>query len=230
MVYSCSYRRQVPGFLSLTLQQQEIHAFALSKDLKINKEVVEYATKNLILDEREEFEAFLRSMEDGNTVIVSSLSILSDRADELVKVINCMLTHNVNLWIASADMLLNRETSIIEIFPLLNELRDEQKSKNKQMGRPKGSKSNSKFDVYHGKIISRLMDGLSVSAIARELEVSRSSLKDYIVSRDIKALVEGVGNYRPKDRGEEEMDNIILICPFEEAERLRQEQAKAQES
>lgn len=222
MVFSYSYRRQVPGFPSLAAQQHQIHAFALAKNLKIDKEVVEYATKNLLLDEREEFETFLRSMQDGNTVIVSSLSILSDRTDELVKVINCMLTHNVDLWIASSDMLFNRETSMIEVFPLLNTLRQEEQTKNKQIGRPKGSKSNSKFDVYHGKIISLLMDGLSVSAIARELEVSRSSLKDYIESRSIKDLVEGVGTNMPEVNAQRGMDNIVLICPFEEEARLNE--------
>ncbi len=216
MVYSYSYRRQVPGFPSLAMQQHQIHAFALAKNLKIDKEVVEYATKNLLLDEREEFETFLRSMQEGNTVIVSSLSILSDRTDELVKVINCMLTHNADLWIASSDMLFNRETSMIEIFPLLNTLRQEEQTKNKQIGRPKGSKSNSKFDVYHGRIISLLMDGLSVSAISRELEVSRSSLKDYIESRSIKDLVEGVGTNMPEVSTQRGMDNIVLICPFDQ--------------
>jgi DNA invertase Pin-like site-specific DNA recombinase len=216
MVFSYSYRRQVPGFPSLAEQQHQIHAFALAKNLKIDKEVVEYATKNLLLDEREEFEEFLRSMQDGNTVIVSSLSILSDRTEELVKVINCMLTHDVNLWIASSDMLFNRDTKMTEVFPLLNTLRQEEETKSKQIGRPKGSKSSSKFDVYHGKIISLLMEGMSVSAIARELEVSRSSLKDYIESRNIKDLVQGVGRSMAGVDGQRGMDNVVLICPFEE--------------
>lgn len=219
MVYSYSYRRQVPGFPSLATQQQEILAFAQKKELRIDKEVVEYATKNLRIEEREEFETFLRTMENGNTVIVSSLSILSDRADELIKVINCMLTHDVNLWIVSDNMLLNKETSMVEIFPLLNSLRDEEDEKTTQIGRPKGSKSSSKFDVYHSKIISLMSDGLSVSAVARDLDVSRSSLKDYIISRGIKELVEGAGKQMQGVIEQRDMDNIVLVCPFEEAEK-----------
>lgn len=225
MVYSYSYRRQVPGFPSLAMQQHDIHAFALRKNLKIDKEVVEYATKNLLIDEREEFETFLRSMIEGNMVIVSSLSILSDRAEELIKVINCILTHNVNLWVVKNDLLLNRETNMTDIFPLLNELRVEGKEKTKHIGRPKGSKSSSKFDVYHGEIIAMLSERSSVSAIARELNVSRSSLKDYIESRGIKELVEGAGKQMHENRqeGSEGMDNIVLICPFEEAYNKLQE-------
>jgi len=224
MIYSYSYRRQVPGFPTLATQQHDILAFASRKGLSIDKEVVEYATKNLRIEEREEFEAFLRSMKEGNTVIVSELSILSDRAEELIKVINCMLTHDVSLWVVSANLLLNKETNMVDIFPLLNGLRQEANDKNKQIGRPKGSKSSSKFDVYHREIISLMTEGMSVSAVARELEVSRSSLKDYIESRSIKELVEGAG----KQMGESVnggMDNIVLICPFDETNTYNEKRA-----
>jgi len=48
MVYA--YMRQVPGFPHLTTQQSDILSFSLKHALKIDKEVVEYATKNLLLD------------------------------------------------------------------------------------------------------------------------------------------------------------------------------------
>lgn len=217
MVYSYSYRRQVPGFPSLIMQQHTIHLLAREHLLHIDKEVVEYATKNLQLEDRTEFEAFLASMQEGNTVIVSDLAILSDRAEELIKVINCMLTHNIDLWIASNGMCINRKTSMVEIFPLLNTLREEGKEKSTSIGRPKGSKSTSKFDIYHGKIITLLSEGMSVSAISRELEVSRSSLKDYIESRNIKELAQSMGHVISSEHAEKGLDNIVLICPFDEA-------------
>lgn len=221
MIYA--YIRQVPGFPHLADQQRDILSFSLKEDLKIDKEVVEYATKNLLVDEREEFEEFLQSMQDGNIVIVSSLFILSDRAEELIKVINCMLSHNVTLWITDSDMKMNKETSMVDIFPLLNELRQEAKEKTNQIGRPKGSKSSSKFDVYRGEIISLLSEGESVSAIARELEVSRSSLKDYIESRGIKELVEGAWKQMRETQSVRGMDNILLICPFDEAKKIKEQ-------
>jgi DNA invertase Pin-like site-specific DNA recombinase len=213
----------VPGFPHLAEQQRDILSFSLKEDLTIDKEVVEYATKNLLVDEREEFEEFLQSMQDGSAVIVSSLFILSDRAEELIKVINCMLSHNVTLWIVDSDMKMNKETSMVDIFPLLNELRQEEKEKTNQIGRPKGSKSSSKFDVYRGEIISLLSEGESVSAIARELKVSRSSLKDYIESRGIKELVEGAWKQMRGPQSVRGMDNILLICPFEEAKKIKEQ-------
>jgi len=221
MIYA--YIRQVPGFPHLADQQRDILSFSLKEELEIDKEVVEYATKNLLVDEREEFEAFLHSMQDGSMVIVSSLFILSDRAEELIKVINCMLSHNITLWIADSDMKMNKETKMVDIFPLLNELRQEEKEKTNQIGRPKGSKSSSKFDVYRGKIISLLSEGESVSAIARELKVSRSSLKDYIESRGIKELVEGAWKQMRETQSVRGMDNILLICPFEEAKKAKEQ-------
>jgi len=212
MVYA--YMRQVPGFPHLTAQQSDILSFSVKQALKIDKEVVEYATKNLLLDDRKEFEEFLKTMKEGNTVVVSSFFILSDKVEELIKVINCMLSHDVNLWIVDSNLLMNKETNMIEIFPLLNELRQE-KEKTNTIGRPKGSKSSSKFDVYQRDIINFLAEGMSVSAIARELDVSRSSLKDYIESRGIKELAEGSWIEMSKAKTNGGMDNIVLICPFE---------------
>ncbi len=220
MVYA--YMRQVPGFPHLTTQQSDILAFALRNELNIDQEVVEYATKNLLLDERKDFEAFLQTMQDGYTVIVSSLFVLSDKVEELIKVINCMLSHNVNLWIVDSNMLMNKETSMVEIFPLLNALRQEEKEKTNQIGRPKGSKSSSKFDIYQREIISFLREGMNVSAIARELDVSRSSLKDYIESRGIRELVEGAWMELNPSEGERDMDNIVLICPFEKEKEAKE--------
>ncbi len=221
MVYA--YMRQVPGFPHLTTQQSDILSFALRNELNIDKEVVEYATKNLLLDERKDFEEFLQSMQEGYTVIVSSLFVLSDKVEELIKVINCMLSHSVNLWIVDSNMVMNKDTSMVEIFPLLNALRQEEKEKTNQIGRPKGSKSNSKFDIYQREIISFLSQGMSVSAIARELEVSRSSLKDYIESRGIKELIEGAWMEMNPSKDVKKMDNIVLICPFEEARKAKEQ-------
>lgn len=221
MVYA--YMRQVPGFPHLSAQQSDILSFALRKGLEIDNEVVEYATKNLHLDARDEFEAFLQTMQEGNTVIVSSFYILSDKVEELIKVINCMLSHSVNLWIVDANMLMNKETNMVDIFPLLNRLRKEEKEKTNQIGRPKGSKSSSKFDVYQRDIISFLSEGMSVSAIARELDVSRSSLKDYIESRGIRELVEGAWMEKDLSKDIKNMDNIVLICPFEEARKAKEQ-------
>ncbi|MCF6206277.1 MAG: recombinase family protein [Sulfurovum sp.] len=216
-----AYLRQMPSHSNLSDQQRSILSFALTQRLQIDKEVIEYSTKNRPIEEREEFERFLRSLEDGeNRIIVDHLAILSDVVEELVKVINCMLSRNITLYIASTGTVITKETPLVEVFPLLNDLREAQKARTGQIGRPKGSRSSSKFDVYQAQIISLLKEGMSVSAIARELGVSRSSLKDYIESRGIRELVEGSWMEIATPQQMPGVDNTVLICPFEQNENM----------
>ena len=212
MVYA--YMRQVPTLEHLVAQKNNILTFSHQKNIDITQEVVEYATKDLLIDEREEFGNFLKSLAEGEyVVIVSSLSVLSTRVDELVKIINCVLSHQVDLWICDANLCINHDTKMHEIFPLLEEQR-KKPDEERQIGRPKGSKSSSKFDIYHSEIMTMLAQKQNVSSIARTLDVSRSSLKDYIESRGLKSLVASIGSAVEKLE-DKEVDNIVLICPFE---------------
>jgi len=213
MIYG--YMRQIPNLENLVKQKQKILTFGHQNGLVIDKEVVEYATKNLMIDKRKDFERFLKSLAEGeHTVIVSSLDILSTKVDELVKIIGCVLSHEVDLWIVESNVLINKQSALIEVIPLLEAQRVKPDETITQIGRPKGSKSESKFDKYHSKILALLSAKKNVSAIARELEVSRSSLKDYIHSRGLKELVSTVTLSTHKLE-QSKMDNIVLICPFE---------------
>ena len=212
MVYI--YMRQVPNLENLVSQKNTILSFAHQKAIDIEQEVVEYARKDLIIDEREEFETFLKSLDDGAyTLLVSSLGVLSTRIDELVKIFNCVLSHDVDLWICDEDILVNAKSSMKVVFPLLEKQRNKPKL-DLPMGRPKGSKSSSKFDPYHNQILALLSENKNVSHIARTLNVSRSSLKDYIISRDLKNLAESIGAV-VEHLEEKDVDNIIVMCPFE---------------
>jgi len=216
-----AYLRQMPENTNMSEQQRNILSFSLAQNLQIDKEVIEYSSKNHPIEEREKFEEFMHSLEEESNLIVDTLSILSDRAEELIKIINCMLSRRINLFIASSKTRINKETTVVEIFPLLNDLREAQKAKSNQIGRPKGSRSSSKFDIYQPQIIALLKDGINVSAIARELGVSRSSLKDYIESRGIKELVEGSWMEVNPPQGITGVDNTVLVCPFEQQKQER---------
>ena len=212
MVYA--YMRQIPTLDNLVMQKNDILTFSHQKNIDITKEVVEYATKDLLIEERKDFETFLKSLSEGDyTVVVATLSVLSTRVDELVKIISCMLSHHVDLWVCSANLCINHNSGMTDVFPLLEEQRKKPQLET-QIGRPKGSKSSSKFDVYHSEIMTMLSQKQSVSAIARTLEVSRSSLKDYIESRGLKSLVASIG-VAAENLEDKEVDNIVLICPFE---------------
>jgi len=218
-----AYLRQMPSYSNLSQQQRNILSFALTRGVQIDKEVIEYSTKSRPIEEREEFEKFLQALEEGDTLVVEHLAILSDVVEEIVKVINCMLSHGITLYVTSSGTIVRKETPLVDVFPLLNDLREAQRAKTGQIGRPKGSRSSSKFDIYQSRIIELLKEGLSVSAIARELNVSRSSLKDYIESRGIKELVNGSWMEIVSPQQVPGVDNTVLICPFEQKNSYQKE-------
>jgi DNA invertase Pin-like site-specific DNA recombinase len=216
-----AYLRQMPDNSNMSEQQRNILSFSLAQNLEIDKEVIEYSNKNHLIEDREKFEEFMHSLEEGSSLVIDTLSVLSNRAEELIKIINCMLSRRIDLYIASSQKRIDKETKMVEIFPLLNDLREAQRAKSNQIGRPKGSRSSSKFDTFQPRIISLLKDGMNVSAIARELNVSRSSLKDYIESRGIRELVEGSWMEISQPQKNAGVDNTILVCPFEQEQKER---------
>jgi DNA invertase Pin-like site-specific DNA recombinase len=211
-----AYLRQLRGKRNIAQQQSVILSFSLGQGLNIDKEVFEYSNRSRSIEEREEFEKFLHGLEKGDAIVVDEIWMLSEKVDEIIKVINCMLSRGVALYIASSQTVINADSLVGEIFPLLNSLREEQRSRQNQIGRPKGSRSSSKFDKYQTQIIAFLKEGMNVSAIARELGVSRSSLKDFIESRGIKEMIEGSWVEISPSGLNSKMEDKLLICPFEQ--------------
>ena len=209
-----AYIRQMPNLADLSEQQRDILSFSLHNSVEVDKEVIEYSAKNSKLDERKDFELFLQNISENDRLIISSFDVISDKVEEIVKVINCILRHRASLCVCNPARIINLQTNIADVFPLLNDVGEAQRGKTTQIGRPKGSRSSSKFDVYYSQIINMLKESMSVSAIARELGVSRSSLKDYIESRRMKELVKGA--WMKVSGSVNSTDNVLLICPFEQ--------------
>jgi len=211
-----AYLRQLRGKRNIARQQSVILSFSLGQGLSIEKEVFEYSNKNRSIEEREEFENFIHGLEKGDAIVVDEIWMLSDKVDEIVKVIHCMLSREITLYVASSRTVINTKSLVSDIFPLLNSLREEQRSRQNRIGRPKGSRSSSKFDKYQTQIITYLKEGMNVSAIARKLGVSRSSLKDFIESRGIKEMIEGSWVEISPSGYNGKMEDKLLICPFEQ--------------
>ena len=99
------------------------------------------------------------------------------------------------------------------VLGLIDQLRKILQGESKRViGRPKGSKSNSKFDKHINEIISYIKEKKSVSEMSRLLNVSRSSLKDYIESRELKQVA--FGSLLPEAPQDAEAQVINTIsCP-----------------
>ena len=176
---------------SMLNQRASIIKYAKEHSLELEGEMLEFDNKSRPLEERELFHQFVHSLKSGDSIVVDTIDILGQTMEEVILVINCMLSRDVTLHIASSNFEVTRETGLERILPLIVSLQKNSSSKAKnRVGRPKGRRSASKFDVFISQILSMLKDGKSVSAIARELKVSRSSLKDYIDSRNLRQMLD----------------------------------------
>jgi ribosomal protein S8 len=133
--------------------------------------------------------------------------------------LSCLLKHNFKVHFIKQSVIMSEQSPAMLVLGLIDQLRQKlQDNSKKVIGRPVGSRSSSKFDVYINEIIAYLKDKKSVSEIARILEVSRSSLKDYIESRELKLVASGLlVPKKPKDAEKDVIDSIT--CPNEKRER-----------
>ncbi|WP_456323868.1 recombinase family protein [Hydrogenimonas sp.] len=210
-----AYLRQIPGAKNLTIQQKEVIGFALFHEIEIDREVVEHSSRNRPIGERKQFEEFMRSMKDGDTLIIDELWTLSSQVGELIEILICIMSRNVRILVAGKGVSIEKSTPIGQLLPLLERPKEETRARQSGVGRPKGSKSHSKFDSMQPVILEKLKAGESVSAISRELGVSRSSLKDYIESRSLKELVDNTFIEIGEPLQTEIIGDDMLICPFE---------------
>ncbi len=176
----------------INILEQQNFLLSYAKKHRIPIQTTELETSNYknTLEDRMELKGFLRSLNPKSTLLIYDFWVLSSRIDELVKLLECLLQRDICLHICSKKVIIDSNSSALYVLKLLSkerELRQEKKQQATQ-GRPKGRMSQSKFDKYRSEIISYLEEGHSVSKIAVMLDVRRTSLKDYINSRNLKVL------------------------------------------
>ncbi len=185
-----TYLRVKSGRYSVALQEKSIEEFAQKCEICIDKKEVEISPDTKGLEEREKFTDFLHSLEKGDSLFIYDLSILSYKVGEIVKILNCLFNREIELYISKYALKVDINSSSKMVVSLLNDIREVNiKMKKSSKGRPKGSISKSKYDKFRDKIIKMLKEGKNVSEISKILNVSRSSLRDYIASRNLKDLV-----------------------------------------
>ncbi len=176
---------------SVEAQQKHIFRYANQNSFIIDSTEIDNSSLDEPLKERKELKGFLRSLNDNDNIFIYDFLTFSIKIDELVKIFDCLFTHSVKTHITSLNLIIEKEMRSAEIFSILSKLSDERFDikKTPTQGRPKGRMSKSKFDVFRLQIINLLEENRSVNEIAKILNVSRSSLKDYINSRGLKELV-----------------------------------------
>ncbi len=175
---------------SISFQQKFIIEYAHAKALAIEITELDNSCTSVPLEEREDFLALLKKLKFNDTLLVYDITLLSHKVGELTKIFDCIFKHNINIHLCREKIIISKNTTASFMMNTLSKLRARNLSKSKTLlGRPKGSFSKSKFDPKKSEIIKMLEMNLSVSEIAKRLQVSRSSLKDYINSRSLKEIV-----------------------------------------
>lgn len=206
------YVRPDKNFDTAGEQLKSINTYALSNTLVVDDEFIDYTSQNKILAERKHVTDYFQSKSKA-TLLVSDVWVLSTNIQDLVQMFRCLLKHEFVVHFVKQSVIISEQSSGMLILGLIDQLRQRLEDKSqKVIGRPKGSKSNSKFDKYITEIISYLKEKKSVSEISRLLGVSRSSLKDYIDSRELKHIAFESLVQESREDAEEQVINTIA-CP-----------------
>jgi len=211
-----AYIRPDKNFESAYEQLKLIKSYSIVNNITIDDKFIDHDVQAKRLERRIEVTQYFQKHR-GSILLLSDVWVLSTNMEDLVQTFSCLLKHDYEVHFIKKSVVMSKESSAIFILGLLDGLRQTiQSSENRAVGRPKGSKSSSKFDIYLEEIMNFIQEGKSVSEMARLLEVSRSSLKDYIESRELKELA--MDSFMPKESIVAEQDVIETIrCPEDDA-------------
>jgi len=189
-----------------------INSYAIANNLVIDDEFVDYTSQNKRLEERREVTQYFQSKKNA-TLLVYDVWVLTTNMEDLIQMFSCLLKNEFSVHFIKQSVIMTQQSSVMLVLGLMDQLRQRVQSESKRViGRPKGSRSSSKFDVYINEILRFIKEGKSVSEMARILGVSRSSLKDYIESRELKQVA--FGSLLPEAPNDAEAQVINTItCP-----------------
>jgi len=210
-----SYIRPDKYFDGAFEQLKSINAYAQASSINISDEFVDHTSQNNTLESREDVVNFFRNNRNRD-LLISDVWVLSSNIQDLLQMFACLLKNEMRIHIVNAGVVIDQQSDVMLVLGIIDQLRQVLESREKKMiGRPKGSRSSSKFDPYLDQIIAFIREGVSVSAMAREMGVSRSSLKDYIESRELKEVANGMVTLDVPVDAEEKVIGTI-VCPHSE--------------
>jgi len=204
-----AYIRSDKNFDAAHEQLQLINSYAVSNSLIIDDEFIDQTSQNKRLKDRAEVTEYFQK-QTGSTLLVSDVWVLSTDMEDIIQMFSCLLKHDFSVHFIKQSVVMSRQSSTMLVLGLMDNLRQTiQSESSRVIGRPVGSKSTSKFDKHIKEILEFIRDKKSVSEMSRVLDVSRSSLKDYIESRELKEVAFGSLLLEVSSDAEEQVINTI---------------------
>ena len=193
-------------------QLQLLNSYAISKNIVIDDEFIDQTSQNRRLADRTHVTSYFQT-KPNSTLLIYDVWVLSTNMEDLIQMFSCLLKNKFNVHFIKQSVIISAQSNVMLVLGLIDQLRQTMQNESKKViGRPKGSRSNSKFDKYINEIITFIKEKKSVSEMSRLLGVSRSSLKDYIESRELKQVAFGSLLPTSPEDAEEQVINTI-ICP-----------------
>lgn len=207
-----AYIRPDKNFITVHEQLQQINSYASKNNLLIDDEFVDQISQNKRLSERTHITHYFQSRQKA-TLLVYDVWVLTTNMEDLIQMFSCLLKNEFRVHFIKQSVIMTQDSSTMLTLGLMDQLRQKLQDDSKRLiGRPKGSRSSSKFDLYINEIIDFIQQKKSVSEMARLLDVSRSSLKDYIESRELKEVALGSLVYELQENAEAQVIQTIT-CP-----------------
>lgn len=193
MIYA--YIRVSTDKQSVENQRYEIETFCRKNNFAVERWVEETISSRVSLQERK-LGKLLKRIKRGDTLIVSELSRLGRSLMEIMGILNTLmrveaklitvkenyeLGDNINSKVLAFAFGLSAEVERTLISARTREALARKKAEGIKLGRPKGKNNNTlKLTPQKGYINEMLRENMAVGAIAKRLQVHRSTLTRFL--------------------------------------------------
>ena len=199
-----AYIRVSTDSQDLNNQRYEILDYCQKNAMTVDDYIeVEVSSRKTLKHRR--IEELLSKLNKGDTLIVSELSRLGRSLGEIIDIVKSLVEKHIDFIAIKQRIIINGKEDIqtktmIALFGLLAELERDlisdrtkiglaaKKARGIKLGRPKGSTGPSKLDKHEKKIKELLGYKTPKAVIARMLDVSRTTLIDFIKNRGLEMI------------------------------------------
>ncbi|MBZ0298421.1 MAG: recombinase family protein [Anaerolineae bacterium] len=185
MQKTLAYLRTSTDKQDLNNQRLEILEYARRNDLRID-DFIEISISSRKNQRERRIEELLEKLISGDTLVVTELSRLGHSTGEVITLIDELVANDITILILKQNLMLNKDQddiqsiTMITMFSLFAQLERSmisrrtkealaaKKAQGIQLGKPKGTLQDSKFDQDRKRIVELLSLGVSIRKIALE--------------------------------------------------------------
>lgn len=196
-----AYMRVSTDRQELDNQKLEVLNYAQKEGFKID-DFIESQISSRKTTKARKIDGLLEQLEEGDLLLVSELSRLGRSLGQLIQIVDRLIKKKVKFIAIKENIVINGKSDIqtkvmVTMFGLFAEIERDlisertkmglaaARAKGKLLGRPKGSLGKSKLEGKEKEIKGLLAKGVNKTAISKILEVSRTALLSFIVSRKL---------------------------------------------